>query len=165
MHHDDCYDEGDEDDREIDLEDEGDGEDMQRTIPEDRYSKFLQPDDYDARCNRSIASEGFLLLKKECRRIETEHGFGKQNPVEDIALFHSELSEALEELRNGRGINETYYNEDKPTKPEGVPTELADCIIRILGFCARHDIDILSAIVVKMRYNESRPFKHGGKTI
>lgn len=107
----------------------------------------------------------FANLKSECRRIEQEHGFGKQTPAEDIALMHSELSEALEEIRNGRALGVTYYNRDKPTKPEGVPPELADVIIRILGFCARHGIDIGSAIIEKMKYNETRPFMHGGKTL
>ncbi len=96
-------------------------------------------------------------------RCEINHGFGKQTPGEDIALMHSELSEALEEMRAGRAANELYYNPDKPTKPEGVPAELADVVIRIFGFCSRNDIDIGSAVLEKMAYNESRPFMHGGK--
>lgn len=102
-----------------------------------------------------------------CRRTEIDHGFGKQTPAEDIALMHSELSEALEEMRTGpaagRKINETYYNADKPTKPEGVPSELADVIIRILGFCERNEIAIGEAVLEKMAYNNSRPFMHGNK--
>ena len=100
-----------------------------------------------------------------CRETEINHGFGRQTPGEDIALMHSELSEALEEMRNpaGRRLNETYYNPEKPTKPEGVPAELADVVIRILGFCERNEIDLGSAILEKMAYNESRPFMHGGK--
>jgi hypothetical protein len=80
--------------------------------------------------------------------------------------MHSELSEALEEIRGPRAAMAcTYYKADKPTKPEGVPSEMADVIIRILGFCARHQIDIAQAIIEKMAYNESRPFMHGGKTL
>lgn len=105
------------------------------------------------------------LAACECRRIEADHGFGNQSPGEDIALMHSELSEALEEFRNGRKIDETYYNPDKPTKPEGVPAELADVVIRILGFCERNEIDLGKAILEKMAYNESRPFRHGGKKL
>lgn len=79
---------------------------------------------------------------------------------EVVALCHSELSEALEEYRNGRGFAEVYFNDGKP---EGIPVELADCIIRILDFCGMYGIDIDAALEAKAKYNEARPFRHGGK--
>lgn len=48
-------------------------------------------------------------------------------------------------------------------KPEGIPTELADIIIRVLDVCAYLGIDIEDAIADKMNYNEHRPHRHGGK--
>lgn len=110
---------------------------------------------------------GLDAFAKTCREIENDHGFGTQSPGEDIALMHSELSEALEEIRNGRDLNEIYYNLDggEPDKPEGVPAELADTIIRILGFCERHNIDIIDALARKSVYNDSRPYRHGGKKL
>lgn len=33
----------------------------------------------------------------------------------------------------------------------------------IFAFCRSREIDILWFIEQKMKYNESRPFKHGGK--
>lgn len=82
-----------------------------------------------------------------------------------IALSHSELSEALEEHREGRGPREIYYNEPKPDKPEGISIELADCIIRILDYCGREGVDIEHAIKLKHEYNKSRPYRHGGKAL
>ena len=48
-------------------------------------------------------------------------------------------------------------------KPEGIPSELADIIIRVLDICAYHKIDIAHAISDKMAYNETRPYRHGDK--
>lgn len=80
-----------------------------------------------------------------------------------IALMHSELSEALEEHRDGRAANSIYY--DPKGKPCGVPIELADCIIRIADFCGERDIDLGIALNVKAAYNRTRPHRHGGKVI
>mgnify|MGYP003575088849 CR=1 FL=1 len=113
----------------------------------------------------SKIAEVFDWLTSECKRIADEHGFTDATPGEDIALMHSELSEALEEIRAGRILNSMYFNADKPTKPEGVPAELADVVIRIMHFCGKHNIDLTSAVLEKMMYNSSRPFKHGGKVL
>lgn len=82
-----------------------------------------------------------------------------------LCLMHSEISEALEEHRNARYPTEVYYNENKPTKPEGIGVELADCVIRIFDFCGLYDIDLEELIKIKMEYNRTRPQRHGGKTI
>tara|TARA_Y100000592_G_scaffold54802_1_gene86370 strand:- start:16 stop:351 length:336 start_codon:yes stop_codon:yes gene_type:complete len=82
-----------------------------------------------------------------------------------IALMHSELSEALEEHRNGHSVEKVYYNDNKPNKPEGVAVELADCVIRIFDFCGRYDIDLESILKLKMEYNSTRPYRHGNKVI
>lgn len=99
------------------------------------------------------------------------HGFWDNNQTpeeraklipEKVALMHSELSEVLEEYRNGHSPTETYH---KDGKPEGIPTEIADVIIRALDFSAGYGIDIDAIVRRKMLYNASRPFKHGGKLI
>ncbi|MGG1601268.1 hypothetical protein [Paenibacillus naphthalenovorans] len=81
---------------------------------------------------------------------------------EMIALMHSELSEALEDHRNGRGLREIYYEGDKPC---GIPIELADVCIRIFDACGHLSIDLESAIREKMAYNATRPRRHGGKVL
>ncbi len=103
----------------------------------------------------------FGMLALECKRIADEHGFTDATAGEDIALMHSELSEALEDVRNVKW--EMVL--DEKGKPTGVPSELADTVIRIFHFCGKHNIDLAAAVNAKMKYNESRPYKHGGKVL
>lgn len=105
------------------------------------------------------------------------------NIPEKIALMHSELSEALEEVRSGRDPAVMYAEPDygassykeslarsqrEPAhglpKPEGFPSELADVVIRIADLCGYYGIDLEAALAAKMAYNKTRPFRHGGKT-
>lgn len=96
-------------------------------------------------------------------RTAHEKGWWEQdrNVGEVLALIHSEVSEALEDWRNGLPLDEWYY--DVNDKPEGFPTEMADIIIRVLDFCFEKGIDIERAIEAKMEFNETRPYRHGGK--
>ena len=85
--------------------------------------------------------------------------------AEQVANFHAEISEAWEEWRNGNKMEDVYFEEDENgiAKPEGIPIELADLIIRILDTCGRYKIDIGSAIGLKLEYNTTRKYRHGGK--
>jgi len=115
---------------------------------------------------RLNAARSLNDLCDEALRIANEHGFTDATPAEDIALMHSELSEALEDIRNGRGMSVLEY-EATPNglKPIGVPSELADVVIRIFHFCGKHGINLDHAVKQKMLYNDSRPYRHGGKKL
>ena len=67
-----------------------------------------------------------------------------------IALMHSELSEALEAMR---------IHADR----EAVAEELADCCIRIFDYCGARDIDLENALLKKIEFNKTRPYRHGKK--
>jgi NTP pyrophosphatase (non-canonical NTP hydrolase) len=77
-----------------------------------------------------------------------------------MALGHSEFSEAVEDIRKGN-LAETFREGDG--KPEGLPSELADVVIRVADTCGAIGIDLEGAIRRKMAYNATRSHRHGGK--
>jgi hypothetical protein len=78
------------------------------------------------------------------------------NPAERIALMHSELSEALEGLRDpGPDKHCPEF-----TKEE---VEKADVIIRIMDDAKHGNLRIAEAVIAKAAYNKTREYKHGGK--
>ena len=86
-----------------------------------------------------------------------------KNVGELLALIHSEISEALEVYRDYgvEGLNKTWLEPDG--KPEGFTIELADAMIRIADLCGGFGLNLEEAIETKMSFNESRPYRHGGK--
>ena len=94
-----------------------------------------------------------------------------------IALIQSELSEALEAIRENRRADLSKFYENITIGAGGygfrlafdrcikdtLEDELADTIIRILDFAKAKDIDIQRHVDLKMKYNTYRPLRHGGK--
>lgn len=89
---------------------------------------------------------------EESHKVAKEKGWwdAERNDAELVALMHSELSEALEAMRNHG-------------EKEEIAEELADCCIRIFDFCGARRIDLQKAIVKKINKNRLRPYRHGNK--
>jgi NTP pyrophosphatase (non-canonical NTP hydrolase) len=85
-----------------------------------------------------------------------ERNFGMK-----LMLMVSEISEALEEYRHGRAIDEIWYGENE--KPEGIPVEMADLLIRVFDMCGHHKIPLERALTEKLAYNKTRSYRHGNK--
>lgn len=105
-------------------------------------------------------------LQKDVHENAVKHGWWKTPPTEGelLILIVSEVCEAFEEIRNGHEMTETYYT-GKDNKMEGVPSELADVVIRVMDVCEHYGIDLEAAIIEKHNYNKTRPYKHGGKKL
>lgn len=108
-------------------------------------------------------------LAQDIHQINQAHGFaiGPQNFGEQMALIHSEISEALEHYRKGASPIDILWEVDPHSgirnKPDGIPIELGDVIIRVLGVVGYYGIDIDTAIAEKIAFNRNRPFLHGNK--
>ena len=89
------------------------------------------------------------------------HGWWDEDrePGTILMLIVSELAEALEELRDGHPLQEIRFGPDG--KPEGFTVELADAIIRIGDMCGGYNLPLARALLLKLKYNETRPYKHG----
>jgi NTP pyrophosphatase (non-canonical NTP hydrolase) len=125
----------------------------------------------------SESVQGLNDMAADLYNVSSEHGFweGKEVTVggagigvwterelpEALMLIVSEAAEALEDYRDGKGPDEFIYGPGNPRKPEGIPSEMADIIIRALDVCGRYGIDIERALKEKIDYNRSRLFKHG----
>lgn len=79
-----------------------------------------------------------------------------------LALIHSEVSEALEDVR---ADNFAPSTNSQTGKPEGLPSELADIVIRVLDLADILGIDMTRALEEKHSYNLGRAHRHGGKLL
>lgn len=79
----------------------------------------------------------------------------KRNEAELIMLMVTELAEACEGIRQGNNPSEHI------SEFSAAEEEFADTVIRIMDHCAAKGYRLGEAILAKMAFNETRPYKHG----
>lgn len=111
--------------------------------------------DYLVKNNRVAVNSPINLndLAKDNHQNNIEKGWYEPEPSipELLCMIHSEVSEVVDAYRNGRD--------------DEIGEELADIILRTLDLSAYLNIDIHSAVLNKLVYNKTRPYRHGGKKI
>ncbi len=105
-------------------------------------------------------------LQREAHAIAKDHGWWDEERTfgDLIALVHSELSEALEWYREWEHVQpmreeSPQYGLDDPVhgkyKPVGVPSELADVVIRVADMAEHSGVD-LERVVIEARTDPNR---------
>jgi NTP pyrophosphatase (non-canonical NTP hydrolase) len=114
-------------------------------------------------------------MQAEVRKVNEEKGWWDE-PVtfeRAIANLHGEVSEAWEAWRKwgtddateefvpgSVGAMDAVF---QPPEPEGVGSEFADILIRLLDDCERFGVDLVAEYARKLAYNRTRAHRHGNK--
>lgn len=103
-----------------------------------------------------LGNKTFTQAAAEAAATYEEHGGkieGAMGGLAYLMLIATEVSEAAEEIRRGR-----YYGGPIDyAKPEGLPSELADIVIRTMVLAEALGINLEDAIIEKQKYNKTRP--------
>lgn len=157
--------------------------DLQRRIGEANAAKGFHERGVKLRAEvehlRAIADGGSVTVQEDLEEAEQTL---REYETARMALIMTEASEAIDETRAGRAADETYYSggigysvdgdidegeatdaNGNPRKPEGVPSEIADVVIRSFDFAHEAGFDLADIIFEKLAYNATRAHKHGRK--
>lgn len=77
--------------------------------------------------------------------------------ISDLMLVITEVGEAIDDVLADRMVEGV----DEKGKPIGLPSELADVVIRVAHICGHRKIDLAGAVQRKLKFNKTRPHKHG----
>lgn len=120
-------------------------------------------------------------MEQEVYEVNLKNGWFEDARTfgDDCARLHTEISEMFDAYRDHgyedatktvRYVGRDILTETNPVpienpKPEGVGSEVADVLIRLLDTCRRRGIDLRAEYERKVAFNRTRGYKHGGRSI
>lgn len=134
------------------------------TIPQDMFVRFFNS--IQKEVHESSKDKGWwqdytdlliaIIRGDERNDMELLKTFQKSWQLSKIALMHSELSEAVEGIRDKSQTPDQHCPEFSQQE-----IELADVVIRAMDLSEKFKWRLGLAIIAKMRYNATRAYKHG----
>jgi NTP pyrophosphatase (non-canonical NTP hydrolase) len=134
-----------------------------------------------AKILEKVTTENLTEFSKDIHQGNVKRGF-YDDPKEIgtvLMLIVTELAEAMESYRGGNrlgserlssmewdsALDQEFSREDinqfKAVVKDTFEDEIADTIIRLFDLCGFLNIDIHKHIILKLKYNSTRPYKHG----
>ncbi len=112
----------------------------------------------------TYGNQSLSEMAEEVYAVNVANGWFEEDRTfgDDIALIITEVGEAFDAYRQSQ-----FYDVTDPRfgKPEGVGSELADILIRLLDTAKRRGINLDFEYRRKLEYNKTRGYKHGGKIL
>ena len=114
---------------------------------------------------------GELMALIHSEVSESLEAYRDGDDITDVAYEYPDFYEVVNDSGEtvkivGAQEESTLQTEDGEIvlgKPVGVASELADVIIRILDVAEGLNIPVTQALIEKHQYNQTRPYRHGGK--
>lgn len=110
-----------------------------------------------AEAQDKVFIESIYRIGRMTHDTAIDKGFNYDDELSKLLMIHTEVSEATEALRKGNPPD------DKIPQFSGVEAELADVVLRVLGYAHSRGYRVAEAIVAKHKYNTTRSPMHGGK--
>ena len=134
---------------------------MTKNLLDQSKDEFVRSVDMSKKERLTNMPKSLKAMLEEVHSNNLIHGwYDRDRPFsEDIALLTTEVAEAYEAYRD-YGFNPVTADGGKPLD---FKSELADILIRLLDTCQRYDVDLELEYERKMKYNRTRPYRHGNK--
>lgn len=122
---------------------------------------FKTIDDYESEIVAWGKTKGWDMSKCLSADPDVKRDF----VLHKLMLVVTEIAEAAEAVRDDEYAQTggVWGQDDQITKPEGMVSELADAVIRIMHLTGAMGFSLEHAIRDKMEYNRQREYMHGRK--